>query len=69
MHTSSKPPVPPPTDTDLYTLAQIARKGKVSVKTVRRLVDRGELKRHRIGAQIRVSDTDWRAFLARSRQS
>lgn len=53
---------------DLYTLTQIASKARVSVKTIRRLVDRGEIKIHRIGTQIRVSEDDWRAYLARSRQ-
>ena len=53
---------------DLYNLTQIAHKAHVSVKTVRRLVERGELKTHRIGTQIRVSEGDWQAYLARSRQ-
>lgn len=53
---------------DLYTLTQIASKARVSDKTIRRLVDRGEIKIHRIGTQIRVSEDDWRAYLARSRQ-
>ena len=68
MQTSSKPPAAPPADTDLYSLTQIARKAKVSVKTVRRLVTAGALKTHRIGAQLRVSEGDWRAYMARSRQ-
>jgi excisionase family DNA binding protein len=68
MRTSSKSPAPTSADTDLYDLAQIARKAKVSVKTVRRLIASGDLKTHRIGAQIRVSEADWRTFLTRSRQ-
>ena len=61
---------PPPSieKVDLYSLTQIAHKAHVSVRTVRRLVERGELKTHRIGAQIRVSEGDWQAYLARSRQ-
>lgn len=52
----------------LYTVAEIARKGHISVKTVRRLIARGELKTHRIGSQIRVSEPDWQAYLAEARQ-
>jgi excisionase family DNA binding protein len=68
MRTSSTPPTPSPADTDLYDLPQIAHKAKVSVKTVRRLIANGELRTHRIRAQIRVSEADWRAYLDRSRQ-
>ena len=53
---------------ELYTLSQIAHKAHVSIKTVRRLISRGELVTHRIGAQIRVSEDDWQAYLARRRQ-
>ena len=61
-------PARPPETIELYTLTQIAHKAHVSVKTVRRLVARGELQTHRIGAQIRVSEGDWQAYLARNRQ-
>lgn len=62
-------PARSPETVELYTLTQIAHKAHVSVKTVRRLIARGELRTHRIGAQIRVSDGDWQAYLAGSRQS
>ncbi|MEQ8263878.1 helix-turn-helix domain-containing protein [Pseudohaliea sp.] len=52
----------------LHTLHQIARKGHISVKTIRRLIQRGELKSHRIGTQIRVSEADWQAYLDWARQ-
>ena len=61
-------PARPPETVELYTLTQIAHKAHVSVKTVRRLIARGELQTHRIGAQIRVSEGDWQAYLARNRQ-
>ena len=69
MQRSSRVSPPSPPGEVLFTLQEIARKAKISIKTVRRLVDAGELKTHRIGAQIRVSEGDWQAFLARSRQS
>jgi excisionase family DNA binding protein len=46
----------------LLTLNELAREWQVSPKTLRRLVARGELKVHRIGAQIRVSLGDKAAF-------
>ena len=42
----------------LLTLRDLAARWKVSLKSVRRIVARGELKVHRIGAQIRVSSED-----------
>lgn len=42
----------------LLTLTDLARRWQVSLKSVRRIVARGELKVHRIGAQIRVSRED-----------
>lgn len=58
----------PPTTEALFTVSQIAHKAHISIKTVRRLIDRGELKTHRIGSQIRVSEPDWQAYLAEVRQ-
>ena len=45
-----------------HNLADVAKRLKISVKTVRRLVDRGELVVHRFGSSLRVSDTDLTAF-------
>jgi excisionase family DNA binding protein len=42
----------------LLTLQDVAVRWQVSLKSVRRIVARGELKVHRIGAQIRVSPED-----------
>jgi len=66
---SSKFPSTSPPGEVLYTPQEVARKARISVKTVRRLIACGELKIHRIGAQIRVSESDWQTFLALSRQS
>lgn len=42
----------------LLTLQDLAARWQVSLKSVRRIVARGELKVHRIGAQVRVSPED-----------
>jgi excisionase family DNA binding protein len=47
-----------PTSESLLTLQDLAARWKVSLKSVRRIVARGEIKVHRIGAQIRVSPED-----------
>lgn len=53
----------------LYTVKEIARKGKISEKTARRLIARGDLPSHRIGTQIRISEADWQAFLEGTREA
>lgn len=47
-----------PKTESLLTLQDLATRWQVSLKSVRRIVARGELKVHRIGAQIRVSLED-----------
>ncbi|WP_047189472.1 helix-turn-helix domain-containing protein [Microvirga vignae] len=42
----------------LLTLHDLAARWQVSLKSVRRIASRGELKVHRIGHQIRVSPED-----------
>ena len=64
MPTNSKSSAPSPAPEVLFTVREIARRGKVSEKTVRRLITRGELKAHRIGTSIRVSQADWQTYLA-----
>jgi len=53
----------------LYTPRELARKGNISLKTIRRLLARGEIEWYRVGNQIRVSDTQWRAYLDRGKPS
>jgi hypothetical protein len=43
-------------------LQDLAARWQVSLKSVRRIVARGELKVHRIGHQIRVSPEDAASF-------
>ena len=47
-----------PKTESLLTLQDLATRWQVSLKSVRRIVARGDLKVHRIGAQIRVSRED-----------
>jgi len=51
----------------LLSVSAVAELLGVSTKTVRRLIGRGELKVHRIGGSVRVSEEDLRAYLARCR--
>jgi excisionase family DNA binding protein len=42
----------------------VAEQLSLSTKTIRRWIDRGELRVHRLGRQIRISEDDLVAFLA-----
>jgi excisionase family DNA binding protein len=46
----------------LSTLAALSKRWGVSVRTLRRMVARGELKAHRIGSQLRFSEEDVTAY-------
>jgi len=52
----------------LLSIAKVAVQLDVSQKTVRRLIEAGELPVHDVGRQLRISETDLAAFLARSRR-
>jgi excisionase family DNA binding protein len=51
----------------LYTVSEVADQLKVSQKQVRRWIGSGALVAHRLGRQLRVADSDLRAFLAQRR--
>jgi excisionase family DNA binding protein len=53
----------------LYSIDAVAEMLGVSSKTVRRLIAIEEFRIHRIGRQIRISEADLAAYLARSRCS
>lgn len=56
-------PVPCKTDDHpFHTVAQVAERWQCSAKTVRRLIERGDLVAHRFGSQIRVSAADLTAY-------
>lgn len=59
---SSNLPVP------LLSQAKVAELLGVSVKTVTRRIEAGQLRHHRIGRQIRVSLDDLESYVARRRQ-
>jgi excisionase family DNA binding protein len=52
----------------LNDLAVIAEWLGCSIKTVRRLIDRGELGYYRVGRRKRVSDAQYAEYLARTRR-
>jgi excisionase family DNA binding protein len=47
----------------LHTLAETADLLRVSTKTVRRLISRGQLNAHRVGNRIRITEANIRAYL------
>ncbi|WP_205082896.1 helix-turn-helix domain-containing protein [Paracraurococcus ruber] len=51
----------------LLSVPAVAERLDVSVKTVRRMIDAGELPAHRVGRLVRVSADDLLVFLARCR--
>ncbi len=50
----------------LHDVATVGARLDVSVKTVRRMIERGELPAHRIGKLLRISETDLLDYLARA---
>nr|WP_237180370.1 helix-turn-helix domain-containing protein [Roseomonas haemaphysalidis] len=51
----------------LLSVVEVATRLAVSTKTVRRSITQGDLRVHRLGRQIRISEEDLQAFLARHR--
>ena len=51
----------------LLRISEAAADLRVSEKTVRRLINRGELRPHRIGRALRVSGEDLSLYLSRCR--
>jgi len=52
----------------LFSISKVAIQLDVSEKTVRREIKRGELPLHRIGRQVRISEWDLAAYIARRRR-
>jgi excisionase family DNA binding protein len=57
----------PKTPLKFYTIEQIANFIEVSTRTVRRWIQEGLLVAHRINGLVRISEADFRAFLAAHR--
>jgi excisionase family DNA binding protein len=55
--------------TRLRTIDEAAELLNVSPRTVRRLIEAGALRAHRIGRLVRISDEDIAAFLAANRSA
>ena len=53
-------------DARMMTVRDIADRLCVSERTVRRWIASGKLRTHRLGRTVRVSDEDFRVFLAGS---
>ena len=53
----------------LLTFKDVAARLGVSTKTVQRCVERGEMPVHRIVGQVRISEADFRAFVAQRREN
>ena len=51
-----------PKHLQLLTVEEVARRLSVATRTVRRLIDRGELPAHRMGRMVRVSEDDLERF-------
>jgi excisionase family DNA binding protein len=50
------------------TIDQAAEKATLSVRTIRRAIQRGEISHHRMGGAIRISDDDLAAWIDSKRQ-
>ncbi len=53
----------------LYSVTETAKLLKVSPKTVRRWIEKGDLTAHRFGRQIRITDSDLVTFIRQCRES
>ncbi len=53
----------------LYSVTETAKLLKVSPRTVRRWIEKGDLKMHRFGRQIRITDSDLVTFIRQCRES
>jgi excisionase family DNA binding protein len=62
---SSSKPSPPV----VYTVVEIADLLKVSDKTVRRWIKAGDLIVHRLGHQLRITESDLAAFIRQRRET
>ena len=47
----------------LLTVSEVAEFCRLSPRTVRRWIERGELPAHRLGRQLRISEKDLKIFL------
>ncbi len=55
--------------TKFYTVEEVAKLLRVSIPTVRQLIENGELKATRVGRQYRISEDDLNEFINRGKRS
>ena len=58
-----------PTTRRFYTIDEVAGILNVHPRTVRRYIDCGDLKSHKMGRSVRISDDDLRAYTALRRRA
>jgi excisionase family DNA binding protein len=63
-----RPPVSPPTPQHFLTIKTVAARLGVSVKTVRRAIERKDLVAYEIGRLIRVTEEDYENYIATRRR-
>jgi excisionase family DNA binding protein len=63
---SSNRPERRPEPTWLYSVNEVAEQCGSSEKTIRRLIERGELRHCKVGRSIRVTHEDLAAYLSRA---
>lgn len=56
------------TDDIALTIEQVAKRLNVSERTVRRLVENGQIKGYSVGRQIRIDPPDLAEFIQRQKQ-
>lgn len=54
--------------TSFHSVRAVADRLDVSIKSVRRWIDRGDLPVHRFGRQLRISEADLQEFIQRHRR-
>ena len=59
----------PKSPTKFYTIEQIAECVDASTRSVRRWIEQGLLVAHRINGLVRISEADFKAFLATHRDA
>jgi excisionase family DNA binding protein len=51
-----------------FTVPQVAELLSLSTRSVRRLIDHGQLSVHRFGGAVRIAEADLRAYVATHRE-
>jgi excisionase family DNA binding protein len=64
MPTMPTSPTRPPS---LLSVSDIAERLKLSTKTIRRWIERGDLPAHRLGRNVRISEQDLAGYLNKHR--